>query len=163
MTPLDAFYHLVHDYPGGAPALALRLGMNKFTLEKKADPDCATHRPAFDEVVKAEKLANDHRPLIAHAEALGYRCVKMGIGENVQLPDLLRDVLRFNKETGEALEAVHRALEDGRITENEIGEFEKQVADIMPASLALVERMRAVAADQAKERATAPRLVGKAP
>jgi hypothetical protein len=48
----------------------------------------------------------------------------------------------FAKETAEALLAMHEALADGRITENEIKRFEKEVGDIAPAACSLVARMR---------------------
>lgn len=153
MSPRDAFYHLVHDYPGGAPALAVRLGMNKFTLEKKADPNCMTHRPTFDEVLKAETLTGDLRPLHAHAEALGCRVVRVDAPENVSDEQLLANVSAFMKETGEALVSLQDALADGRITETEIRRFEKQVADIAPTALALAARMRSLAEEQARKRA----------
>lgn len=152
MTPLDAFFHLVHDYPGGAPALAVRLGMNKFTLESKADPK-RPHQPTFVEVIKAEQLSGDHRPCIAHAETLGYRVVKLPKSGDVTDEQLIERVAAFMKETGEALNAVHGALEDGRITENEVREFERQVADIAPAAIALAERLRSLAEEQARKRA----------
>lgn len=152
MNPRDAFYHLVHDYPGGAPALAPRLGMNLHTLEKKADPACTTHKPALMEVIAAEQLTGDHRPFHAHADALGYLVLRRPALDHVALPDLLREVTRFSKELGEALESMHKALADGRVTENEIRAFEKQVADIAPAAAALSERMRCVAAEQSRQR-----------
>lgn len=160
MSPRDAFCHLVHDFPGGAAALAVRLGVAKWTLAHKADFNCTTHQPTFIEVVKAEQLTGDHRPLYAHAETLGYRCVRM----QYEIPNdtgLLPAVNRFARETAEALKAMSDALEDGRITETEIRRFEKEVADIAPRAVALAERMRQAAAEQSRERALRP-VVGSA-
>jgi hypothetical protein len=58
---------------------------------------------------------------------------------------------------GEAL-ASERMVADGRITENEIARFEREVADIAPAAIALAERMRAVADEQARVRAVTPAM-----
>lgn len=155
MSPRDAFCHLVHDYPGGAPALAERLGVNKWTLEKKADPNCSTHRPSFEEVVRAEQLTGDQRPLHAHAAALGCRVVKVSIPDGVSDEQLLARMATFVKETGEALASASRAIADGRITENEIRRVEKEGADIAPALAELVARMRSMADEQARRRGVA--------
>jgi hypothetical protein len=153
MTPRDAFFNLVSDYPGGADALAPRLGISPWTLRHKADPKCTTHKPGLEEVIKAELLSGDHRPLHAHNEALGYRCLRIDHLPHVADEDLLQAVNAFAKETGEALAAMSAAIEDGKITENEIRRFERQVADIAPAAAKLADLMRAIAAEQSRLRA----------
>ncbi|MBL0142634.1 MAG: hypothetical protein IPP91_11175 [Betaproteobacteria bacterium] len=141
MTPIDAAYHVVHDHPGGAKALAPRLGKSFGHLchEVRPSPD-STAKLGLVDALKISELTGDHRILMAFAESLGYRCVR------VEIPRargaLLEAVSRFARETGEALVAMHEAIEDGRITENEVQKFERQVADIAPAALALAERMR---------------------
>lgn len=141
MTPLDAAYHVVHDYPGGAKALAPRLGKSHGHLcHEVRPPRESTAKLGLADALKISEMTGDHRILMAFAESLGYRCVR------VEIPaargELLEAVSRFAKETGEALMAMHRAIEDGRVTENEVREFERQVADIAPAAVSLAERMR---------------------
>lgn len=157
LSPLDAAYHVVHDYEGGAPALAQRLAKPVATLnqELRPPPGCNA-KLGLKTAVAISELTGDHRILFAFAQQLGYRCVRAEHLANITNGELLRAVSVFLKETGEAMTAVNQALEDGHITENEVRHFEKQVADIAPAAVALAERLRALADEQAKERA-APR------
>ena len=157
MNVLDAFCNLVNAYPGGASALAARMKMNRFTLAHKADPNNKTHRPAIDEVVLAEQLSGDHRVLFAHADQLGYGCVRLHLDGEVSDEQLLAQAAKFMKETGEALQAFQQAIADGRITENEVKEFERQAADIAPVAAQLAARLRAIADKQSLERASTVR------
>lgn len=154
MTPLDAAFHAVHDYPGGAEALAPRLGKAPGTLcHEVRPPEGSKAKLGLLDAIKIAALTGDHRMLHSFAEVLGYRCVRMQ-GFNLNGPkELLEAVSAFAKETGEALMAMHHSIEDGRITEREIREFEKQVADIAPAAIALAERMREESVRQARLRA----------
>jgi hypothetical protein len=155
VKPLDAAYHVVHDYePDGAASLAPRLGKSSTQLchEVKPPPGNMAKLGLVD-AVKISDLTSDMRILHAFAEAVGHRAVKVEIPEADSLPDLVVAMSCFAKETAEALLAMHEALADGRITENEIKRFEKEVGDIAPAACSLVARMRILAAEQSRVRA----------
>jgi len=153
MTPLDAAFHVVHDYAGGAESLAPRLNKHPTTLcQEVRPPKGGTAKLGLATAVAIQELTGDHRILHAEASQLGYRCVRISELAGVSNRELMASITAFAKETGEALIAAHQAIEDGRITENEIREFEKQVADIVPAAVALAERLRSIATEQARER-----------
>ena len=155
MKPLDAAYHVVHDYePDGAASLAPRLGKSPTTLchEVKPPPGSMAKFGLVD-AVKATDLTEDFRILHAFAEAVNHRCVKVTIPEVDSHQDLLGAMSTFAKETAEALLAMHAAIADGRISENEIRRFEKEVGDIAPAACSLVARMRTLAAEKSRLRA----------
>jgi hypothetical protein len=155
VKPLDAAYHVVHDYePSGAASLAPRLGKSSTQLchEVKPPPGSMAKLGLVD-AVKISDFANDYRILHAFAEALDHQAVKVEVPESDTVPDLVAAMLAFSKETAEALSAMHEALADGRLTENEIRRFEKEVGDIAPAACSLVARMRLLAAEQSRIRA----------
>ena len=53
MNIIDAAYHTVHDYPGGATALALRLGIKSpAVLNSKVNPNTDTHHITLVEAIK---------------------------------------------------------------------------------------------------------------
>lgn len=156
LSPLDAAYHVVHDYDGGAPVVAQRLGKPVVTLNQELRPGLSGAKLGLATAVAISELTGDHRILHAFAQQLGYRCVRVDHLHTVTNDEVLRAVSSFLKETGEAMTSVNRALEDGKVTENEIRAFEKQVADIAPSAVALAEALRAMAEEQSRRRALRP-------
>lgn len=161
MTPLDAAYNVVSDYPGGAFALAARLGKKPSTLTHELNPAANPNaKLGLETAVKISELTGDHRILHAFAEQLGYRCVRVGVIDSIDAPDVLREISVFAKETGEALIAAHRAIEDGSLTENEIETFEREVADIAPAAVTVAKAMRDLAERERLKRGGRPGTEG---
>lgn len=154
MKPLDAAYHVVHDYPGGAAALAPRLGKASVTLCHEVKPPSGSMAKfGLTDAVKVSDLADDFRILHSFAQALHHQAVRYEIPECDTAEDVHACAAHFTREVAEALLAVNQALTDGRITPNEIHRIEKEVADIAPAAVSLVARMRALVAQRSKLRA----------
>lgn len=155
VKPLDAAYHVVHDYqPDGAVSLAPRLGKAKVTLCHEVHPPPGSMaKLGLVDAVKISDLTGDMRILHAFAESVGHQAVRLDLPETDTGPNLMAAMSAFAKETAEALLAMHEALADGRVTENEIRRFEKEVGDIAPAACSLVARMRLLAAEQSRLRA----------
>lgn len=70
----DAAYAAVRNYPGGAAALAPRLGMSANTLLHKTNPAVPTHILSVEEALAIQDFTGNHAILHAMAEALGYTC-----------------------------------------------------------------------------------------
>ncbi|MBU1980420.1 MAG: hypothetical protein KJ958_14760 [Gammaproteobacteria bacterium] len=70
MNTRDAAYLTGHQYPGGVPTLAVRMGMDARALTRKLSPN--TGGIGLDEAVVLMTLSNDHRILYAMADELGY-------------------------------------------------------------------------------------------
>lgn len=103
----DAAYHTVHEYPGGADALAVRMGMSPNTLRHKVNPNNTTHHLTLREAVTIQELSNSHAILHSMADALGYVCTRATPGNDAE-PAL--DVLaNLHAEVAD----LHRALADG--------------------------------------------------
>jgi hypothetical protein len=70
MNTRDAAYLSGHHYPGGVPALAVRMSMDARDLSLKLNPNTCTL--SLDEAVVLMALSGDHRILHAMASELGY-------------------------------------------------------------------------------------------
>ena len=138
----DAAYHLAHDYPGGVPALAQRMGMSQHTLAHKVDLHCTTHHLSLVEAVKMQGVARDARVLQAMGAALGYVCInaqpRTGGGFT------LGQAVRLAREFADVLASVERAVDDGIVTPNEMQDCERQAAELMGAVNDVLGALRAM-------------------
>lgn len=154
MNPIQAAGLVAREYPGGVTALAKRLNKSPTTLWQELKPPAGGFaKLGLGTAIEITEETDDDRILFAWAVSRGYACVRLTVPRGDLPTDLLAAVSRFAKETGDALTAMHGAIADGRITENEISAFEREVSQIAPAALSLGERMRSVASQQARARA----------
>lgn len=136
----DAAYHLAHGFPGGVPALAQRMGMSANTLQHKVSLTNTTHHLTLREAVMVQEIAGDARILQAMGGALGYVCVcSTAVGGAT-----LEQVMVLAKEFGEVLSAVNDAVGDGRVTPNEMQECERQAAELIAATNAMLATVRSM-------------------
>lgn len=143
LTVADAAYHTVHDYPGGAVAVAHRLGANAAVLSHKVSPTCGTHHLSLDESVRIMELTGDHRVLVALCRRLGYLDPIPSVAYDGIADDALLDlVARMHAEGGDVSRVLSAALTDGRITRDECDELAVQAQEAMTAIAALVDRVR---------------------
>lgn len=133
----DAAYQLAHSYPGGVPALALRMGINGNTLQLKVNPNTETHKLSLREAVHAQVMAGDCRILYAMAAALNHVCLPVPTMEEGEVSLALANV---GAEVGDVFREVQRVLSDRRVTQNERRDVAKQVSEAM-AALAMVMRV----------------------
>lgn len=80
MNTKDAAYLTGHNYLGGVPALAARMGMDAGELNRKLKPG-HVHGISLDEAEVIMALSGDHRILHALAAELGYVCKPTPEGE----------------------------------------------------------------------------------
>jgi hypothetical protein len=126
----DAAYHTAHAYPGGVPALALRMGMSANSLFHKVSVHDGTHHLGPAEMRDMMHVTQDARMLHALAWPLGYVCIATQAGTGATT---LSQVMQMAKEFGEVLAAVNDAVADGRVTPNEMQECERQAAELIGA------------------------------
>lgn len=142
MTIADAAYHTVHDYPGGAVALASRTGGNAAVLSHKVSPTCGTHHLSLDEAARIMDLTGDHRILVAMCRRLGYLDPIPAVAYEGIADDALLDlVTRMHAESGDVSRTLSTALADGRITQPECDDLAVQAQEAMTAIAALVDRV----------------------
>ncbi len=127
----DTVYHLAHDYPGGVPALAVRMGMSQNSLAHKVSLTQRTHHLSPTELVKLQAMA----------AALGF----------VALPSVaeiggssMEDFARVVREFAELLTAVTETASDGSVTMNEMHRVEREAGDVIRAINGMLGHLRAL-------------------
>lgn len=117
----DAAYAVVHDYPGGADALAARMNKSAAVLCSKVRPNCTTHHLTLREAQDITALTDDPRILEAFARDTGRIVLKMPTDADDQVSDMavLELVARVWMGQGHLGSAVHHALTDSRLTPTE--------------------------------------------
>jgi len=138
----DAAYHLAHDFPGGVPALAQRMGMSQNTLAHKVSLTTGTHHLSPRELVKLQAIAGDARPLQAMAAQLGYLALPV-------LPEgdggsSLEDVTRMVREFSELLGAASETMADGAVSLNELRRVEREAGEVMLAINSMLSHLRSM-------------------
>lgn len=145
VSNLDAAkYAVVHEYPGGAVALAPLAGMAPGTLSNKVNPAVDTHHLSLSEAVTIQALAGDGRMLEAEAAALGYVAIRLpraGGGSDVEL---LNAYAQWTRDIGETAAAIQTAL-DGEITEQSLAAIHREMHEDFARALELFARFRALA------------------
>lgn len=155
MSVLDAVYHTVHAYPGGAPALAARMQtrdkfgdlipMSANTLQHKVDPNCHTHKASVEEARDIMVLSQDFRILYALAANTNHVAIRVSAdcsGITIEKVGVAA------KEFGDLVEAVTKAgskssAKGSCVTPNEMAKIEREAAELIGALNGLVGSMRA--------------------
>ena len=128
MNILDAAYNTVHDYPGGANALAPRMGIRSpAVLNSKVNPNTETHHITLLEVSKLMELTGDYRVL----QRLNAQHGKVAINlpsipecRDTALTDL---VLSIGMSGGDICAQFKEMMADGRITRGEAIDMSKVI------------------------------------
>ena len=145
MNILDAFYHTVHDYPGGSEALAPRMGMTGSVLRNKADPKKDCNKPLLVDADRAMALTGDTRILDALAEAHGGVFIKVDASapaSDLAVLELVTHVWRSNGDVGTA---VDEALADGKVERHEIARVRQAIYRTQQALNAMLMRLEGMA------------------
>jgi hypothetical protein len=141
MNVLDAAYNTVHDYRGGAEALAPRIGVSSGQmLRNKVNPNQEGHHLTLREAVKVVELTEDPRIPAAFASLVG--CVLVPVAQFNGISDmhLLETYTQMMKELGDFSQEFHKALQDGRITAKEISALKQQMSEFQAAGAELIKR-----------------------
>lgn len=144
----DAAYNTVHDYPGGAEALAPRMGKSAKVLDSKVSRNVSTHHLTLHEAVQIMGLTGDHRMLRAICRHLGYLDpIRAVVYEGIADEQLLELVAAVHSETGDVSRSLVAALADGRVTQREFESFDEQTIEAMTALAELRDRLRGMVAE----------------
>lgn len=150
MDVLDAAYNTARSYPGGVPALAVRMQkrdkfgdfapMNANTLQHKVDPNCHTHALSLGEARDLMVLSGDYRILYALAADTGH----VAINANVDHSGLtIEKVGVMAKEFSDVVAVVTAAGQRGaRVSRNEMARVEAEAADLIAALNSVVANLR---------------------
>jgi len=144
MNVKDAIYRAVHDYPGGAEALAPRMDLSPHSLRHMADPKKSTHGWSlrrFDMLLAHAGTG----PLSALCEQ--HHGIFVPLGEFADAPHakLLKQMNALAKEFGDVPRVIEEALKrDGQISDNELKRIERELAEMVGASASLLAVVRSI-------------------
>lgn len=132
MSVADAAYHTVHDYPGGAAALQVRLG--KSNLSAEVSPNNPNAKLGLVDAVRIQVMSGDFRILNAMSLELGhYPPQRMPVeGAAAVTPQAGHQALsNAAKEFSDVVTAVASALADDVITPNEHALITKECGELI--------------------------------
>ncbi len=127
-TVLDAAYMTAHDYPGGARALATRLGVNATVLSNRLNPNNSDHHLTVRDLMAMMVMSGDHRAMHAICLDLGYVAMPLPSITDETTTEAIADTCQ---EFGEFLHTVTAALADGRITKLELRRIRTELAKLI--------------------------------
>lgn len=141
MNVIDAAHAVVHDYPGGTPALAPRLNMAPAVLRGKVNVNDHGHHLTVVEALRIQQLTGDHRIFLAEAEELGYVAMP---APQIAHEDVGSALTRLCGEFGDYMRRVDESMRDGKITANERRTLERELLDMITAATHLQSVLAAV-------------------
>jgi hypothetical protein len=144
MNITDAAYNTVHDYPGGASALAARMGIKSpAVLNSKVNPNTETHHLTLAEASKLMALTGDFR--ILQALSAEHEKVAIDLPEIPECRDMsLTDkVLCIGMKGGDVMSLFREIMADGRITQGEVQDMSKVIHQMHVALAELDNQIQA--------------------
>ena len=130
-TLLDAAFHLAHDYPGGATALAARMGKNPGTFCHELTATGSAKLGLLD-AGKMTLLTGNRAILNAFAAECG--CIVLPLPEHQAGVDTFAQLATTAREFGEFVASVANAAQDGRVTANELAQVDRELAEMLAAA-----------------------------
>jgi hypothetical protein len=127
MDLLDAAYHTGHQYPGGIPALAARMGLSQNVLASKLNLNSDTHHLTLRQAQTMMDVTDNDAILYSMAEHRGYDLVRT-IPANTERADSL--FWQAAAAFAQLQEAVADAMQNG-VTRNSLRRVSNQASDAM--------------------------------
>lgn len=139
---LDAAFHLAHDYKGGVPALAHRMGnISHNVLNNKVDPNKDSHHLRLDEALKISAITGDMRILHALSASLNHVSIPLPTIPESSDMSLLDGFMDIIVELGQFTTEFQTAWADGDITPKEVDRLKKEASDVQQRLAAFVQRI----------------------
>lgn len=129
---LDAAYHAVHDYPGGASSLAPRMGKSSTTLCHEVT-GTGTAKLGLLDAKKITDLTGDLSILQAWAMDAGQMLVPLPSLDAQQGDDCMQRLATTAREFGDLVAEVSGDLSDGTVSDNELGRIERECGELVVA------------------------------
>lgn len=141
----DLVYDIAHDYPGGIPALAVRLDVSANVLNKQVNPSIDTHRLALEKLTKLLDYADSNKRF-THALCANNGGVFVSTEHLDGISDmaLLETYTQLMAKFGEFSQNFHKALVDQRITGKEITDIKQDMYALNAAGAALIARLESL-------------------
>lgn len=133
MSVKDALYHTVHDYDGGAEALAQRLGKRGTSLSHEVRPPAnSTAKAGLEDAMRIIEISGDYRVLHAINARLGHMAVQLPVLD-AEHTDTADSVNAMVKEFSDVLQVVALGGADHVITDRELADLQRQAGELIAA------------------------------
>jgi hypothetical protein len=143
MNVQTAAFNLVHDYPGGATALAPLLGKSASTLSHEVDPNYPTAKLGLADALKLTMLSKDRSVLNAFAMACHCMVLPLPACADGVDDDTFKGVTRMAREFAEVIGQISEVTADGRVSDNELRRVEGEAAELVSAVQMVLTALRA--------------------
>lgn len=147
MNTLDALRLMVDHYPGGLPAMALRLGKTEEVLRKELS-GAHTHKLGVLTACQISTYCMDiqtqHCNAFATAVAVssgGF--IRLEVRDMLTKQDVRADMAGLVKETSDVMSKLTDALADELVSDNERRDIEHELADVFTKAQDLVKGITA--------------------
>lgn len=137
-----ACYHAVHDYPGGAVAIAAMAGMNAPVLQNKLNPNTTTHVVNLRDLQSICELTRDERILQTVCSYYNAAYFLMPDISGVDEGSILDKSAALTREVGELMQQVSQSVRDGAVNDDEITAMDKALMELMTAGKTLIEQAK---------------------
>jgi hypothetical protein len=131
----DAIHLFTSDVPGGAEALAIRMGQDPVQFRSKANPniDRAYFRPG--ELVQMQQLENRFGILYAMADECDHVCIpKPTVPEGC----VMEAITSLSKEFSDVLQVATQTISDGRFSDNDRKRVQKELTELIASAGRLI-------------------------
>ena len=130
MDVMTAAFNLVHDHPGGAEALAQRMGKAGSTLSHEVSPQHPHAKLGLVDAVKATLITGNLAILNAFAAECG--CIAVPVESGVVTDaDTLQALAKLAREFGDVVSEVSGAMSDGGVSANELARVEREAGELL--------------------------------
>jgi hypothetical protein len=141
----DLVYDIAHDYPGGIPALAARMGKSANVLNKQVNPNIDTHKCSIEDLVTILDFADaDKRYTHAVCANSGGVFVSTEHLDGISDMALLETYTQLMAKFGEFSKNFHQALSDQRVTKAEIAAIKRDMYALNAAGACLIARLESL-------------------
>jgi len=143
MNVLDAAYNTVHDYPGGAEALAGRLGKRGTSLCHEVAQNMPHAKLGVLDAMKIMGMSGDLR--ILHAQAAELQCMVVPLPA-FDSPDAATaaHIARVAQEFADVMCAVATGMADGVVTDNELRSIERHWGELIASGQPVLAQARSM-------------------
>lgn len=150
MNILDAIYKVSHSYPGGIPALAVRMGKSANVLQNKVNPNVETHHVTAEEAAQIADFADSDDIAKAFAERRNMACFHITEHQGASDMELLDLFINMEVEKAEWLKTIQQSLADGRIDPGEAERIRKESREHIAIIAELTSRIDGMVTERRK-------------
>lgn len=138
-----AVYDTVHDI--GPERIATLIGRTVGTVYNKANPESETHVFSLIEGRSICLTTQDYRILGAFAQDLNHAAIPLGDYRQTSDLELLNLYTNVDEQSGHLATEIREALDDGKITQDELLKIRSRVHDQVRAIFTLLGRLEGMA------------------